>query len=72
VAEEQENEAELPPLRIDETERIFRFAQKDRCSKLASDRGIKTFDAVLDDERLPEKFQDRPPATDAGPDLNLA
>jgi hypothetical protein len=38
-------------------ERIFRFAQEDRCSKLASDRGIDAFDAVLDDERLPEKFR---------------
>jgi hypothetical protein len=38
-------------------ERIFRFAQEDRCSKLASDRGIETFDAVLDDDRLPEKFR---------------
>ena len=38
-------------------ERIFRFAQEDRCSKLASDRGIETFDAVLNDERLPEKFR---------------
>lgn len=38
-------------------ERIFRFAQEDRCSKLASDRGIEAFDAVLEDERLPEKFR---------------
>jgi hypothetical protein len=38
-------------------ERIFRFAQEDRSSKLASERGIETFDAVLDDERLPEKFR---------------
>ena len=38
-------------------ERIFRFAQEDRCSRLASDRGIETFDAVLDDDRLPEKFR---------------
>jgi hypothetical protein len=38
-------------------ERIFRFAQEDRCSKLASERGIEAFDAVLDDERLPEKFR---------------
>lgn len=38
-------------------ERIFRFAQEDRCSKLAADRGIETFDAVLDDDRLPEKFR---------------
>lgn len=38
-------------------ERIFRFAQEERCSKLASDRGIEAFDAVLDDERLPKKFR---------------
>jgi hypothetical protein len=38
-------------------ERIFHFAQEDRCSKLASDRGIEAFDTVLDDERLPEKFR---------------
>lgn len=38
-------------------ERIFRFAQEDRCSKLAAERGIEAFDAVLDDERLPEKFR---------------
>ncbi len=38
-------------------ERIFRFAQEDRCSKLADDRGIEAFDAVLDDDRLPEKFR---------------
>ncbi len=38
-------------------ERIFRFAQEGRCSKLAYDRGIEAFDAVLDDERLPEKFR---------------
>jgi hypothetical protein len=38
-------------------ERIFRFAQEDRCSKLASDRRIEAFDAVLDDDRLPEKFR---------------
>jgi hypothetical protein len=38
-------------------ERIFRFAQEDRCSKLASDRGIEAFDAVLNDDRLPEKFR---------------
>jgi hypothetical protein len=38
-------------------ERIFRFAQEDRSSKLAADRGIEVFDAVLDDERLPEKFR---------------
>ncbi len=38
-------------------ERIFRFAQEDRCSRLAAERGIEIFDAVLDDERLPEKFR---------------
>ena len=38
-------------------ERIFRFAQEDRCSKLAMERRIEAFDAVLDDERLPEKFR---------------
>ncbi|HXP99674.1 MAG TPA: hypothetical protein VN845_06380 [Solirubrobacteraceae bacterium] len=38
-------------------ERTFRFAQEDRCSKLAADRDIETFDAVLDDDRLPEKFR---------------
>lgn len=38
-------------------ERIFRFAQGERCSKLASDRGIEAFDVVLDDERLPDKFR---------------
>lgn len=38
-------------------ERIFRFAQSERCSKLASDRGIEALDAVLDDERLPTKFR---------------
>jgi hypothetical protein len=37
-------------------ERIFRFAQENRCAKLATERGIEAFDAVLDDERLPEKF----------------
>ena len=37
-------------------ERIFHFAQEDRCTKLATERGIEAFDAVLDDERLPEKF----------------
>jgi len=35
-------------------ERVFRFAQEDPCCKLASDRGIEAFDAVFDDERLPE------------------
>jgi hypothetical protein len=90
VAEEQQSEAELPPLNkqtdlawrqlrasilcarafsqllLDErgevavrdvlklNERIFRFAQEDPCSKLASDRGIEAFNAVPDDEPLPE------------------
>lgn len=38
-------------------ERIFRFAQTDRCTRLALDQGIEIFDAVLDDERLPENFR---------------
>lgn len=38
-------------------ERIFRFAQRDQCSRLAAERDIEVFDAVLDDERLPDKFQ---------------
>lgn len=38
-------------------EHVFRFAQTDRCVRLALDRGIEVFDAVLDDERLPEKFR---------------
>lgn len=38
-------------------ERIFRFVQEDRCTRLALDRNIEAFDAVLDDERLPEKFR---------------
>ncbi|MGN6373196.1 MAG: hypothetical protein ACTHM1_09435 [Solirubrobacteraceae bacterium] len=38
-------------------ERIFSFAQEEQCSKLAADRGIEVFDAVLDEERLPEKFR---------------
>jgi hypothetical protein len=38
-------------------ERIFRFAQTDRCGCLARDMGIEVFDALLDDERLPEKFR---------------
>jgi hypothetical protein len=38
-------------------ERIFRLAQEDRSSKLASDQDIETFDAVLDDDRLPEQFR---------------
>jgi hypothetical protein len=38
-------------------ERIFRFVQEERCSRLATERGIEAFDAVLDDERLPDKFR---------------
>jgi len=38
-------------------ERIFQFAQHDRCVRLARDRQIEIFDAVLDDERLPERFR---------------
>jgi hypothetical protein len=38
-------------------ERIFRFAQDDRCSHIALERDIEIFDAVLDDERLPDKFR---------------
>lgn len=38
-------------------ERIFRFAQNDRCSRLALEREIEVFDAVLDDQRLPDKFR---------------
>jgi hypothetical protein len=38
-------------------ERIFRFAQEDRCVRLAVERGIEAFEAVLDDERLPKKFR---------------
>ena len=38
-------------------ERIFRFAQDHRSARLALDRDIEVFDAVLDDERLPEKFR---------------
>jgi hypothetical protein len=38
-------------------ERIFQFARTDRCVRLAADRGIEVFDAVLDDVRLPEKFR---------------
>jgi hypothetical protein len=38
-------------------ERIFRLPQEERCSRLAAERGIEAFDAVLDDERLPEKFR---------------
>ncbi len=38
-------------------ERIFRFAEEDRSARLALEREIEVFDAVLDDERLPEKFR---------------
>jgi hypothetical protein len=38
-------------------ERVFRFAQSDRSVRIALDRGIEVFDAVLDDERLPERFR---------------
>jgi hypothetical protein len=38
-------------------ERIFQFAQSDRCMRLALDRGIEIFDAVLDDDRLPANFR---------------
>jgi hypothetical protein len=38
-------------------ERIFHFAQNDRCSRLALEKGIEIFDAVLDDERLSDKFR---------------
>ncbi|HEX4838198.1 MAG TPA: hypothetical protein VFV03_06720 [Solirubrobacteraceae bacterium] len=38
-------------------ERIFHFAQEDRCTRLALHRNIETFDAVLDDERLPARFR---------------
>ncbi len=38
-------------------ERIFRFAQEERSARLAHHRDIEVFDAVLDDERLPEKFR---------------
>lgn len=38
-------------------ERIFRFAQENRCARLALDKDIEAFDAILDDERLPEKFR---------------
>lgn len=38
-------------------ERIFRFAQEDRSARLALEREIEVFDAVLDDERLGEKFR---------------
>jgi hypothetical protein len=33
------------------------LAQEDRASRLALERDIEVFDAVLDDERLPEKFR---------------
>ena len=38
-------------------ERIFRFAQEQRSARLALDKDIEVFDAVLDDERLPDKFR---------------
>lgn len=38
-------------------ERIFQFAQSDQCARVALDRGIEVFDAVLDDERLPANFR---------------
>jgi hypothetical protein len=38
-------------------ERIFQFAQTDRCRRLALHDGIEVFDAVLDDDRLPEDFR---------------
>ncbi len=38
-------------------ERIFRFAQERDSARIALDRDIEVFDAVLDDERLPEKFR---------------
>jgi hypothetical protein len=38
-------------------ERVFCFAQEDRSAHLALDMGIEVFDAVLDDERLPENFR---------------
>ncbi len=38
-------------------ERVFRFAQADGCVRLALDRGIEVFDAVLEDERLPDEFR---------------
>jgi hypothetical protein len=42
---------------VDFNERVFRFAQEDRSAHLALDMGIEVFDAVLDDERLPENFR---------------
>jgi hypothetical protein len=38
-------------------ERIFHFAQDARSARLALERDIEVFDAVFDDERLPEKFR---------------
>jgi hypothetical protein len=38
-------------------ERVFRFAQNDRSARIVLNRGIEVFDAVLDDERLPERFR---------------
>jgi hypothetical protein len=38
-------------------ERIFYFAKDQRAARVALDRDIEVFDAVLDDERLPEKFR---------------
>jgi hypothetical protein len=38
-------------------ERIFCFAEDDLSARLALKREIEVFDAVLDDERLPEKFR---------------
>lgn len=55
LLDERGEDAVRDVLRLNE--RIFRFAQEDRCSRLAAERGIDAFDAVLDDERLPEKFR---------------
>jgi hypothetical protein len=38
-------------------ERVFRFAQERPSARIALDRDIEVFDAILDDERLPEKFR---------------
>lgn len=38
-------------------ERIFYFAKDQRAARVALDSDIEVFDAVLDDERLPEKFR---------------
>ena len=38
-------------------ERVFRFAQERPSARIALDRNIEVFDAILDDERLPEKFR---------------